>query len=169
MGTEGKEKKKTKNKYFDYNLLTIVVFLMCFGLVMLYSTSSYSAQLKFGDGMYYFKKQALISAGSIFIMLFVSKIDYHIYARWATYIFWGAFGMMLLVRTPLGVEAYGAKRWIRLPLGLTMQPSEVMKIAIIVLIPLLICKEGKHIKEWKTISKVLLWGIGLGEGNCGKK
>ena len=66
----GKE-VKGKSKYFDYNLLAIVVFLACFGLVMLYSTSSYSAQLKFGDSMYFFKRQALISAGSICLMLFV--------------------------------------------------------------------------------------------------
>lgn len=162
MGKEIKE--KTKNKYFDYNLLTIVVFLICFGLVMLYSTSSYSAQLKFGDSMYYFKKQALISAGSILVMLFVSKIDYHKYARVAKLAYAFSFVLMALVLSPLGVEAYGAKRWIRLPFGLTMQPSEVMKIAIIMLVPVLICKEGKHIKELKPWLKVMLWGIIAGLG-----
>ena len=83
------EKEATgKNKYFDYNLLAIIVFLVCFGLVMLYSTSSYSAQLKFGDSMYYFKRQGLISLASLFVMFFVSKIDYHIYARWAKKVYW---------------------------------------------------------------------------------
>ena len=53
-----KKRKEKKAHYFDYSLLAIVIFLMCFGLVMLYSTSSYSAALKFGNSMYYFKKQA---------------------------------------------------------------------------------------------------------------
>lgn len=155
MGKEVKE----KIKYFDYNLLAIVIFLVCFGLVMLYSTSSYSAQVKFGDSMYFFKRQALISAGSIFVMLFVAKIDYHIYARVAKLAYWISFVLMALVLTPLGVEAYSARRWIRLPFGQTMQPSEVTKIAIIIFIPLLICKAGKHIKDVKVFGKIFLWGF----------
>ena len=51
------KKKGDKVHYFDYSLLAIVIFLMCFGLVMLYSTSSYDAQLALGDSMYYLKRQ----------------------------------------------------------------------------------------------------------------
>ena len=62
---EQKEKKRRKKKsnrgaYYDYNLLAIVILLICFGLIMLYSTSAYEAQMKFhGDDMYYFRRQAL--------------------------------------------------------------------------------------------------------------
>ena len=61
---EQKEKKRRKKKsnrgaYYDYNLLAIVILLICFGLIMLYSTSAYEAQMKFhGDDMYYFRRQA---------------------------------------------------------------------------------------------------------------
>ena len=67
---EQKEKKRKKKKnfrggYYDYNLLAIVILLICFGLIMLYSTSAYEAQMKFhGDDMYYFRRQAQISVGS---------------------------------------------------------------------------------------------------------
>lgn len=159
------EKEATgKNKYFDYNLLAIIVFLVCFGLVMLYSTSSYSAQLKFGDSMYYFKRQGLISLASLFVMFFVSKIDYHIYARWAKKVYWLSFILMALVLTPLGVEAYGARRWIRLPFGQTMQPAEVTKIAIVIFIPLLVCKMGSKIKDMKVLGKIFIWGAGAAAG-----
>ena len=57
---------KDENTYFDYSLLAVIVFLICFGLVMLYSTSSYSAQGKWGNDMFYFGKQALISLASVF-------------------------------------------------------------------------------------------------------
>ncbi len=147
-----------KVRYFDYSLLAIIIFLLCFGLIMLYSTSSYNAQLKFGDSMYYFKRQAIFSALSLGLMFFVARIDYHNYARLAWFSYFVAMGLMILVKTPLGIEAYGARRWIRLPFGFQMQPSEVAKLAIVIFIPLLICKAGKHIKEYSVLLRILLWG-----------
>lgn len=168
METQVKEKRKRAKKahYFDYSLLAIVIFLMCFGLVMLYSTSSYSAALKFkGDSMYYFRKQAIISAGSLVAMLIVSQIDYHIYVLFAKLAYWISFILMALVLVPgVGIEAYGAKRWIKLPFGLSMQPAEVTKIAIIIFIPLLICKAGKRIKNWKVTAIILAWGAAASVG-----
>ena len=167
MGKREKKQKKQKEKkcqYFDYSLLTIVIFLVCFGLVMLYSTSFYSAQIKFGDGMYYFKRQAIISAASIVGMMVVSKFDYHWYAHFAKIAYWISFVLMALVLTPLGVEAYGARRWIRLPLGQTMQPAEMTKLAIIIFIPLLICKAGKHVKDYKVLLKIFIWGAAAAAG-----
>lgn len=156
--------KDNKIRYFDYSLLAAVIFLICFGLVMLYSTSSYSAQEKFGDNMYYFKRQALFSAASLAFMLFVSKIHYHWYANVAKLSYWIAFVLMALVLSPLGISAYGARRWIRLPLGFQMQPSEVMKLAIVIFIPLLICKAGKKIQRPQYYMKVFAWGAAAAAG-----
>lgn len=161
---EKKKKKGDKIQYFDYSLLAIVIFLVCFGLVMLYSTSSYSAQVKFGDSMYYFKRQAIFSAVSFFVMLVVAKINYHLYGRLAKLSYVVAFILMILVQTPLGIEAYNARRWIRLPFGMQMQPAEVTKIAIILFIPLLICKAGKKIKDVKVLGKIFVWGAAAAGG-----
>ena len=159
-----REEKKTQ--YYDYSLLAIIIFLMCFGLVMLYSTSSYSAALKFkGDSMYYFRKQAIISAGSLVAMLIVSKIDYHIYVLLAKLAYWISFILMALVLVPgVGIEAYGARRWIKLPFGLQMQPAEVTKLAIIIFIPLLICNAGKRLKNIKVSGAIFLWGAAAAAG-----
>jgi len=156
---ETKEETNKKVQYFDYSLLAIVIFLLCFGLVMLYSTSSYSAQFEYKDSMYFLKRQAAFSVGSLLAMVVVAKIDYHWYARLAKLAYWGAMVLMLLVLTPLGKEAGGARRWIKLPFGLTMQPSEVMKIAIVIFIPLLICKAGKYIKEKEVFARIFFWGL----------
>lgn len=164
MSKKGKKQGEKKFQYFDYSLLTIVIFLVCFGLVMLYSTSFYSAQIKFSDGMYYFKRQAIISAGSIVAMMMVSKFDYHWYAHFAKIAYWVSFVLMALVLTPLGVEAYGARRWIQLPFGQTMQPAEMTKLAIIIFIPLLICRAGKHVKDYKVLFKIFLWGAAAAAG-----
>ncbi len=152
------KQRKRAAAYFDYSLLAAVIFLVCFGLVMLYSTSSYSAQIETGDDMSLFKKQALISAASVAIMLVVSKINYHWYAKWAKYLYFFSIFLMALVLTPLGIEAYGARRWLRLPAGFQLQPSELAKIAVILFIPLLICNLGKKVKTTYGFWKVCVWG-----------
>ena len=152
---ETKQKKGRKVHYFDYSLLAIVIFLMCFGLVMLYSTSSYDAQLSLGDSMYYLKRQGIFSVLGFGGMLFLARLDYHLFAKSAKLAYWGAMFAMFLVLTPLGVELNGARRWLAMPFDFTLQPSEITKIAVIVFIPLLICKMGKHIKKWYVLSHVI--------------
>ena len=125
--------------YFDYNLMLVIIFLTCFGLIMLYSASAYSAQADFQDDMSYFIKQAMISAGSFGVMLIVSRIDYHVYGAFSFEIYVFAMIMMALVQTPLGTTINGARRWIQLPGNMTLQPSEITKIAIILFISCEIC------------------------------
>lgn len=60
-GKKIRHKEKTI-KYFDYTLLFVIIFLVCFGLVMLYSTSSYNAQIEYGDGTHYLKRRHLHAA-----------------------------------------------------------------------------------------------------------
>lgn len=145
--------------YYDYSLLAVIIFLVCFGLVMLYSASSYQAQLKYGDSMAFFKKQAMVSALSFIVMLGVSKVNYHRYIKISKPLYIFSFVLMALVLTPLGIESYGARRWIRLPFNQQMQPAEVTKIAVILYMAFLICKEGNNIKNLKPALKMFGWGV----------
>ena len=155
---QGRRKKKGES-YFDYNLLIVVIFLACFGLVMLYSSSSYSAQTKFGDDMYYFKRQAIFTGISFVGMYFVSKINYHRYAKLSFGIYLASMFAMSLVRwSPLGVESYGSKRWLRMPANMTLQPSEVTKIAVILFIPYLLCEMGRQAYTLGGLFKVFMYG-----------
>ncbi len=151
-------KKKRAARYFDYSMLAVLAFLICFGLVMLYSTSAYSALINYNDSMYYFKRQIMFCAAGFAGMLFVSHINYHIYIKWARLLYFFSVFLMALVQTPLGKEVNGARRWIRLPLGQQLQPAEVTKIAVILFIPVLIIQLGKNAKTWAGIGKVVLWG-----------
>ena len=72
-----KEKKQKPIRYFDYSLLFLIIFLLCFGLVMLYSTSSYYGSTRFGDTAYYLKKQLFATSLGIIAMIIVSRIPYH--------------------------------------------------------------------------------------------
>lgn len=147
---------RAKSDYYDYNLLAVVILLTCFGLVMLYSTSAYMAELKFDNDMYYFGKQALISAACIVLAIWVSFCDYHILFPLGGFIFVVAFILMALVQTPLGVEVNHARRWLKL--GIQFQPSEIAKIAVIVFVPVMIIKMGKMFKGVKACMPPL--GIG---------
>lgn len=159
-----KEKKKEKRRnrkvfrYYDYSLVALLIFLVCFGLVMLYSTSSYSALIDYQDSMHYFKRQLFFCVSGFGIMYVVSKIDYHWYIKKAKLLYLFSLFMVLLVLTPLGKEVNGARRWIRLPGGQQLQPAEIVKIAIILFIPVILCKMGKEIKPLRGIVKVLAWG-----------
>lgn len=145
--------------YFDFDLLLVIIFLMCFGLVMLYSTSAYSAQSDFENDMYYFTKQAVISILSFIVMIVVSKIDYHIYGAFAFECYIFSMFMMLLVKTPLGIEIYGARRWIQLPGNLTLQPSEITKIAVILFISYELCRMGKKIQTRDGFMRIMAFGL----------
>ena len=153
------KKKEHSIAYFDYSLLAILICLICFGLVMLYSTSSYSAMMKQnGDSLFYFKRQVLFCIVGLIGMWIVSRIDYHWYFERSKFFYFISIFMMFLVKTPLGKEVNGAKRWIKLPFRQQLQPAEIAKIAIILFIPALICTMGREIKTLEGIVKVLAWG-----------
>jgi len=147
---------REKTDYYDYNLLAVVILLICFGLVMLYSTSAYEADLKFHNDMKYFSKQGLISLAAIIFAILISRIHYRRLIPVAGAIYIGAFVLMALVKTPLGVSVNGAKRW--LALGIQFQPSEIAKIAIIVYLPVVIISMGRQVKTLRAVAVLLLLG-----------
>lgn len=149
----GKKKEKTM-KYFDYTLLFIIIFLVCFGLVMLYSTSSYNAQLKYGDGAYYLKRQLFATALGFAAMFVISKIDYHIWVHFAGLAYIAAIGLCVFVIFG-GEESHGQSRWIKLG-PLSFQPSEFAKIAVILLLATMISRMPKKMAEVKNIIKVFV-------------
>ena len=152
------EQKTQKTQYVDYALLAVVIFLVCFGLVMMYSTSYYAGISKFNDGMFFFKKQCRAAIIGVCAMMFVSVFPVKIYERFALFAYLFSFVLLLLVWTPLGVEAYGARRWISIPLLGSFQPAEFSKVAIIIFIPILICKAGTRIKDNKILIKIAAVG-----------
>ena len=147
-GSRTGEKKVTH--YYDYSLVAVIILLTCFGLIMLYSTSSYLAEVQQGDDMFYFKKQALISAASIIGALVISRVDYHILTRFITLLYGMAIVLMMLVKTPLGITANGARRWLGVGESLSFQPSEIAKIAVIVCLPYMIVHMGKKVRTLKA-------------------
>ena len=163
MGNDkGNRKEGRRTDYYDYNLLAVVILLVAFGLIILYSTSSYVAEMRFGDDMYFLKRQLLYAVISIAAMIFVSLFDYHILMKLAGLGYVLALILMGLVLSPLGVTRNGARRWLRL--GIQFQPSEIAKIAVIIFIPLVIVSMGRRFKSIRAMMVPLILGLVQGLG-----
>ena len=138
----------------DYSLLFIVLFLLGFGLIMVYSTSSYEANLDYGDSAFYLKKQLFATILGLAAMIFVANVPYHFWERFAVIGYIVSVVLILLI-IPFGIESHGAKRW--LPIGpLTLQPAEVAKLAMILFLSSMVCTMGKQIRSRKGFWSVLL-------------
>ena len=140
------EKKTT---YFDYNLLFNHYFPIVFGLVMLYSSSSYTSANKYGDSAHYLKLQARNIAIGLVFMFYFAKKDYHVWRKFGRLAYWGALGFCLVVlaKVPgLTRSSHGQSRWIQVgPIG--FQPSELAKIAIIIYLAMLIERIPKQLDK----------------------
>ncbi len=128
-----KRKENRQIKYFDYSLLFIIVFLICFGLVMLYSTSAYDAQITFKDPTHYLKRQAMAFGLGLIFMFALANIDYRRWRNLGRLAYWGALALCTIVLIPgIGIEHNGSRRWLGIPnSSLEFQPSEFAKLAVI--------------------------------------
>ncbi len=137
----------------DGLLLVIVLFLTGFGLLVLYSMSSYNGQVRFGDSAYYFKKQFFAMALGLVVMCGISSVDYHALRRLsvpAYLVSLALSGAVLLV----GDTYNGSKRWLSLG-PLSFQPSEFAKPAVILLLAGIVSRMQKK-KSLEMIVRVTL-------------
>ena len=153
MATENYERVKGKTEHHsDVSLWFALLFLLGFGLVMIYSASSYTAFADYGDQMFYLKRQAVAVGLGLIAMLVVSRIPYHFWERFSVLGVLASAVLICLVKTPLGVESHGARRWIKTGIpGFNLQPAEVTKLAIILFLAVLVCKMGSAIRTWKGL------------------
>jgi len=147
------EQTKTKQSV-DYVLLILVLILVIFGLVVLYSTSAYNGRVKFADPAYYFKKQLFATSLGLMAMYLVSQVDYR---RWKA-VAGLCYIISLLLSTAvlfIGDEYNGSKRWLSLG-PFSFQPSEFAKLAVVILLASIVSKEASHMKSWRYMFFVIL-------------
>ncbi len=141
-------------EYFDYSLLVIILFLVGFGLVMVYSASSYTAALDYGDSAYFFKRQAIFAVMGVACMLVISKIDYHFLKRLTVLAFIG-IGIMVIAVLLVGSASGGSTRWLELG-PLRFQPSELAKMAIIMFVAHATTNKVWKLNDWKVMLKIMI-------------
>lgn len=132
-------------RYFDYILLGVVALLVFFGLVMLYSSSAYVASVNKGDPAFYLKRQAVFVAMGSVIAAVAAALPYQLLKKLAPVIY--AFVLIAnLAVIVAGQTSNGSTRWLRIG-AFTIQPSEFMKVALIIAMAAYISKRTKSYGE----------------------
>jgi len=133
---------------YDITLLFSVLFLVGIGIVMVYSASSALALKKFGTDYYFLKKQALFSLVGIIALVICGHVPFRVY-RVLTYpILLIAIALLVAVQiSAFGITAGGSMRWLRLG-GLSFQPSEFARLAMIVYLAYSMSKKQDAIKNF---------------------
>ena len=157
MARRRKDGKKA-TAYFDYNLLFILIFLLCFGLVMLYSSSSYTSANLYDDSAHYLKLQFRNILVGVIPMYFFAKIDYHFWKKFGFFAYFCSFALCVLVMFPipgLTRSSHGQSIWLNLG-PLSFQPSELAKLAVIIFLAMLIERIPKKLGNFSSIIKVMV-------------
>lgn len=139
--------------FYDYSLMFAVVFLTAFGLLMIYSSSSYMAQINphtNHDAAFYLKRQGMIALGGFVLMVIVSLMDYHWILKWSKFAYALSYVLMTAVML-VGKEVNGKKRWLGVG-PLSFQPTEFAKLALILFLTVYIVEKGRRINRWKGIA-----------------
>ena len=136
-------------KRYDLPLLITVIFLLLFGLLMIYSASSIWAEYKFHDSFHYVKQQSLFTVAGFILMFLIAKIDYRIYYKKANIILGICFLLLILVLIPfIGSVRNGSRSWFGIgPFGI--QPSEAAKLGLIIFTSKYLSKSDKYLKDLK--------------------
>lgn len=128
-GSENNE-KDTKNN-LDFGMLITIIILLCAGIVMVASASSYYALSNYNNSNYFLVRQLFFGIIGFIFMIIISNIDYKRYKKWGYLFYIICLVLLVLVLTPLGQTRNGAKRWLGFG-ALVFQPSEIMKIGLVI-------------------------------------
>lgn len=151
-------KNKDTYKAINYKVLIATLVLLVFGIIIVFSATSYIAEITYDDRYFFVKKQILGGILGIVALSFTYLTDYHVYSKYKNWFLIGAIILLLLVFIPgIGVENNGAKRWIGLP-GFTIQPSEIAKFSFVVFAAAYLAKNFDVVRTFKGMLPVLLAG-----------
>ena len=140
---------KLKKIKFDIILFISIMLLSIFGVIMIYSSSSVWAEYKFDDAFKYLKSQSLFLIVGTVLMLVVSNIDYRKYKSRANIILGICFLLLVLVIIPgIGTVRNGSRSWFGIG-GFGIQPSEFMKLALIIFTAKYLEKNDRYINDIK--------------------
>lgn len=145
----------------DISLIIITIFLMIFGLLMVFSASSVVASYKYNDAFYFFKRQLIFSIVGIIAMFVVSKIDINKIFKKTILFFILSICLLILVLIPgIGVVRGGARSWIGFG-SFSIQPAEIIKLTSILFLSSIITKIDKRLNKFKYASLCLGIIVGI--------
>lgn len=124
-------KFRSSKHNMDYVLLTVVLFLVGFGLLMIYSVSSYEAGVERGNSAFFLQNQAQNTVVGFIALFIMIKFPYKALQKMDVMAIVVSAILIILVKSPIGISRNGASRWINMGIT-TFQPVEVAKIGVII-------------------------------------
>ena len=149
MAKKKKEKSFSSflNNPIDFTLIITIFLLLSIGLIMLLSASSPSALSESGNSYSYFSKQLIFAILGIIAMMIISKIDYRFYQKFYKHAWWISLILLALVLIA-GRTINGAKRWIYFTETLSIQPSELVKMLMIIFYAGILVKNRDELNKY---------------------
>lgn len=150
--------EKHKGSFFNKTELCVILLVLClvtFGCIMVYSASSYAAQYRYHNQFFFLFKQLFGVVLGVFAMIFFAFVDYHALKKFKWWILLISVVLLVLVFVPgVGVQSYGANRWVNL-LGISVQPSEIAKFALVLFLACYLSENHDKIKTFKGLIPAL--------------
>ena len=137
--------KSTKTE-FDSVIFYTTMTLVFIGIIMVFSASFVQSAFKHNDSYYFLKRNAIYATLGFISMIIISNIDYRFWKKNAKAIGIVSVILLLLVLTPLGIKANGARRWLGFG-AFTIQPAEIAKFATIIITAKFIEKRYDYMKS----------------------
>ncbi len=138
-----------KKNSIDLLMFISIIVISIFGIIMIYSASYIWAEYKFNDAFKYVKHQGLFFIVGVILMIIISKIDYHIYLKYANKILLGCLVLLILVAIPgIGTVRNGSRSWFGIG-SFGIQPSEFTKLALIMFTSKYLVNNEKNLKDIK--------------------
>jgi len=135
-------------KGFDTTILLLAVVLTCFGIVMVYSSSSIMAEKRYADGFFFLKRQGIFAIAGFLVLAVSMHVDYHVLRKLAVPFLLFCIGLLTLVLIPgVGNHAGGAARWIKLG-PVSIQPAEVAKLGLVIYMAHSLSKKKERVKNF---------------------
>ncbi len=152
------------HKRTDKTILVIMLILIAFGFIMIYSASAVISLKKYGDSFFFLKKQLIWGLLGMIAFMTAHSLDYRTWQRYVIPVFAISCLMLILVMTPLfGSAVNGSRRWLRLAI-VSFQPSEITKLAVIIYLASYLARKGDGIRDFfhGFVPPLILIGIIMG-------
>ncbi|MDD4569021.1 MAG: FtsW/RodA/SpoVE family cell cycle protein, partial [Tepidanaerobacteraceae bacterium] len=132
----------------DFAILFTVLVLLCFGMIMVFSSSSVRAYYYYDDSFYFLKRQVIWSILGFIAMVFFMNYDYWKIKKHEKLIVFVMFLLLVLVLIPgIGKKVHDARRWIGIG-ALSVQPSEIAKLGMIIYLSCGLERKGDKVRSF---------------------
>lgn len=145
----------------DHVMLTLILTLLCLGTIMVFSASYPSALAQKNDSLYFLRRQGLYAGMGLVAMIVCTAIPYKFY-RSISIIAYGFAMVLLALVLVVGMSEGEAKRWLGVPnTPLSVQPSEIMKVALVLILAWYIEKHKDDVQGRLGGFKSVFRGVGV--------